>query len=559
MQTWERIRELRKAGKPEEALQLAQGVVKETPDDYLSRSQGEWACFELMKPVVARLGQSETANKGPDRADLDRLHQLLRDYARLSLRKPDMALSNILAKLSKVGRYVDPFLPFLMWVGLGCLRPEDLLPNEFNGKIYPSLAVIIAREAAAWIKSRPAADPQQVEFAVGLCRTAMDQAKDADKTWLEWSMHFLLQRTGDRRGAAELMGRVLKRKRTESWAWSEAARIHRDEQPELAIACFCQALRLGAEPKFLGKVHRELAELLASNREFAQATRETMIAVEIYDKEGWRHPQELEALLRSEWYDPALPSAEPKEFYARHAEEALKLCFDEVREHQATYLGMTEPREGKKPRPRFSIRSGNRFVSILGRRNARILASLRQGAPVCLLIGAEGDRQDVLEILSRPDGKDWDCVALKEGVIKRLSANGDGITLFCSRDEEHRFPAKSWVGTPRPAPGDGARAWGTTNPLRGTFDAVRIEWATLPEKGDIRKFSGRLTRNPKGFGFVAGVFIPPHLVELCPPEPQDVSVIAIMDYDKSKKRHNWCAVAVSSCQDHGQPSLTLKE
>ena len=439
-------------------------------------------------------------------------------------------------------------MPFLKWAGVEGLRPDDLVPNEYQDKVYASLAVRLAREAAAWVKSRPEATDEQVDLAVSFAKIAQSDAKDTDKTWLEWSLASLLRRTGDRRGAAELIVRVLKKKRTEFWAWAEAARIHRDEQPDLAIACFCQALRLGAEPKFLGKVHWELAELLAEVGEVAQATRETLAAVATYDQEGWRHPPELEALLQAEWYDPALPSAEPREFYTLHADEALTLCFDEVREHQATYLGMTEAREGKKPRPRFSMSWNDRFVSILGRRNARLLKTLPPGSPVKLLLGIEGNRQDVLEVLARSDGSEWDCTEIKEGVVAGLHANGEGIFVYCSREEEYRFPAKSWIGTMSPVPGTGARAWGASNPLNGHFEAGRIEAAPLRESSDIRVFTGRLTRTTKGFGFVDEVFVSPPLVESAPPAARDVAVVAIMAFDKSKARHSWRAVAISACQ-----------
>src|SRR5690606_13836229 len=141
---------------------------------------------------------------------------------------------------------------------------------------------------------------------------------------------------GNLLGASEQIARVLKRKRNEHWAWSEAARIYVDEQPELAIACYCQALRLGAEPKYVGKVHCELAALLAASGDFSQATREVLIAAESYDREGWKHPPELRNLLESEWYDPSLESRDAVAFYAEHADDALALCFDRVTEIPAT-------------------------------------------------------------------------------------------------------------------------------------------------------------------------------------------------------------------------------
>jgi hypothetical protein len=331
----------------------------------------------------------------------------------------------------------------------------------------------------------------------------------------------------------------------EFWAWAEAARIHRDEQPDLAIACFCQALRLNAKARFLGKIHRELAELLADAANPSQATREAMMAVEIYDQQGWKHPTEVQALLQSDWYDPSLVAEEPSQFYSQHAKEALALCFDEVREYSATYLGMTEGREGKKPKPRFAVRTGDGVASILGRRGASLLETRHAGSPVNLLIGIEGSRRDVLEVLPRPDGSEWDCMETREGVISLRPANGDSITVYCDRDREMRVAEPS----ARKAMdlGAGVRVWGVTNPASGRFEVHKIESTAVPQHADIGLFTGRLSRTNKGFGFVGDVFVPAPLVELVPQDALDCAVVAVMKFDKTKQRYSWRAVAISSC------------
>jgi len=94
-------------------------------------------------------------------------------------------------------------------------------------------------------------------------------------------MAILLRQMGDFQGAAELLASVIKTKRNEFWVWAEAGRLYQLEQPELALACFCRALECPAEPKFLVRAHRELAELLAEQEEYAQASREVAMSIDV--------------------------------------------------------------------------------------------------------------------------------------------------------------------------------------------------------------------------------------------------------------------------------------
>ena len=549
MPTWQEVQALRKAGQAEEALRLALVAIAGDSADAQMKIQGEWAAFDLVKKVVARILKATDASAKIDPADLGHLYGLLQDYVRLKPIIPGMACSNILHQTAKIGKHFEKFLAFLRKCGPDCLRPEDFHTGEYQGRVIGSWALGLAREAAAWVKARPASTAEDVSFALDLARAVRAKANDADKTWLDWDLAVLLRRVGDRHAAAKLIVGVLRRKRTEFWAWAEAGRIHSEEQPELAIACFCQALSLDAEPKFVGKVHRELAELLAEAGEVAQATREAIIAVEIYDGEGWRHPPELETLLQSDWYDPSLAGIEPRKFYGKNAEEALTLCFDEVREYPATYLGMTEGgQEGKKPKPRFAFRSDGVAVSILGRRGGRILKALKPGGAVTLLVGIEAQRRDVLEVLPRSGGGLWDCTETRRGVVAWLPADGANIAVYCGRDLELRVPAACNPMLADIALGAGVTVSGAINPANERFEVSWIELAPVPEHADIGVFSGELRRNGKGFGFIEGVFVPAPLIG---PGLQDVlnyTVVAVQAFDKKKERYSWRAVAVRPCQ-----------
>lgn len=549
MESWKEVKNLRHAGRLDEALRVGSERLRLVPDDFRTRSQLEWVCYDKIKDQVNAIEDSLKTENAPRHADTNRLYGLLREYADLKPgRQAGMALSKILFRIERVGRHFDRFLPFLGWLGLDCLAAEDYNPNQSeDGHEYPSLAYKLARESAAWVKARPEAANEQVIFAVNLAQQVQNKATDPDKTWLEWDLIYLLHRAGDNKDAAKLMVTFLKHKRTESWAWTEAARIHQDEQPDLAVACFCQAFKLGAEPKFVGKVHCELASLLADSGDLAQASREAMIAGEIYDQEGWRYPAELRKLLESDWYDPALPAVEPERFYALHADEALTLCFDEVREYPATYLGMTEARDGKKPKPRFAVRTDKGVVSMLGRRGVRLLTSLAPGSPVKLLIGIEAQRRDVLEAHLRVDGSQWDCMETRDGVVFGYPPGNEIVTVYCGREQELRVPLTVWRDQAKPHPGSGVRVWGAINPVNDRFEVYNAESASMPQNTDIATMKGSLRRHAKGFGFVGDVFVPAPLLATIQQNGQELSVIAVQTFDKSKQQYGWRAIAISPC------------
>lgn len=173
-----------------------------------------------------------------------------------------------------------------------------------------------------------------------------------------------------------ILASVIKAKRSEFWVWAEAGRLYRSEQPDLALACFCRALECQAEPKFMGRTHRDLAELLAEQGDYAQASREVSVALEIRQAQGWRLSPEMQELMNSPWYDPAATgSMAAKDFYAAHSSEALALCFDNVETQSATYLGSFSPEQQNTPQPGRKPRKLFRFAVKDARGNALSLIS----------------------------------------------------------------------------------------------------------------------------------------------------------------------------------------
>lgn len=543
MQAWEQVRELRKAGKAEEALRVGNELRAQTPEDIRIRQQVEWVYYDLAKRVVERTKAWLEDHSGakPKHSDLEELRNWLHGYATLNPERPSMVTSFLLLQLQKIGQYFDAYVPFLMWISLNPFRSEDLVCEQSGDKEYPPRALGVAREAAAWIKTRPNATPDQIAYVIALAQMVQSAMTDADGIWLDWDLVNLLKRAGHRGAAADVLGRVLKKKRGEFWVWKEAADLCRDDQPELALACYCHALRLGAEPQFVGKTHASLGLFLKEEGNTAQAISEAEIAAAIYDREGWHCPSGLAELLRIDKSTLMEPAETPAAFYAQYADEALALCFDDVQEIHGTYVGMTVAREGRKPRLRFSLRQDDRMITLLGRRGRKQYA---MGEPVSLLIGRDGERREIVSIETRPDGSEWDCLDVRDGVAVWVRPSDGSIKVYISYEEEFFIGSEFWASTAPPSAGDGVRVWGATNPTNDRFEIFRADAAMLPQHNDIYPFYGPLRRHPKGFGFVEDVMVPETLLAGVGQEITEISGVAVASLDKKKGAKGWRAICL---------------
>lgn len=551
--TWQDVQALRKSGRFREALDAGMRNLQDTPDDFLVRGQVDWSYYGLIKQLVGEIAAKCEASKPIPKHEVDALHHELRCYAKLPKRRPDKALSLIVHELAKVAPHFPPYPGVVRWVGIDGLAEEDWQYQKRDEKTFPPLALKVARGLARWLKERPEAPVDDVGLALTWLERARSAARGDDALWIDWDSTSLLRRADKKEQAAAALARVIRAKRQEFWVWAEAARLHQDERPELAIACACRALECGSDPKFLVKVHLELAQMLARREEYAQASREASLAAEIRQKEGWKIDAPLQALMDSGWYDPKSSAAEePREWYARHSPQALILCYDEVTERPATFLGVIVPAPPKgngphrKPRPLslFAVRDDEgEAVSLVfpGLRGARP----EPGEPITVVLGkdATDGRETIVRLSPRPDGAQWDCTDEGTGVVVRAPDDGRRGRLFVGRDDaDIDFEATAWMSDDAPAVGQGVRLRLAVNPKTGRRDVFGVLPGPLPQK-DVREVRGRLRRNPKGFAFIGDVFVAPNLVAEAG-ETDTVSVLAVYGRHPAKDGHGWRALSI---------------
>lgn len=338
--------------------------------------------------------------------------------------------------------------------------------------------------------------------------------------------------------------------------------MYAEDQPDLALACACRALECGSDPKFTVNVHRELAQMLAERGDYPQASHELASAITLRQEQGWGIDKELQELISSSWYDPSASNAEnPKDFYARHSQEALVLCFDSVEVRHATYLGVIVPHQqvdslnGRKvrPLPRFAVRANNgASVSIVG--PGVRSHHLKIGEPITLVIGKqlESNREAIVQISARPEGYTWDCTDTGSGLVSHEASKGKRLKIFVNRDEEIGIDDSGWVGPHPPLLGQGVRFRMTKNLKNDRRDIFAVEPGPRPDV-DVRVANGHLKRNTKGFAFVDDAFVPPNLVESIPTEVNNVAAVLVYAKHHKEERYGWRAVAISAGSPPQQP------
>lgn len=551
--SWQNIKHFRKAGQIQQAINAAVAALALDSKDFRAKSEYEWVMFDAIKGIVADIDEGLKNNKPVQPRDVSDLTGWMDAYYHLDPEIPGMACANILAQLTKVGPHLPKFASFINWIGLNGLRPEDWEPRQYQGNTYPSLAMNIARAVCKWTKAHPQANSKELAIAMEWAEKVAEITQGDDALWLNWDRALLFRQIGDFKRAAEILASVIKAKRSEFWVWAEAGRLYRTDQPDLAVACFCRALECQAEPKFMGRTHRDLAELLAEQGDHAQASREVTVALDIRQAQGWRLSPEMQELMNSPWYDPAATGAmAPKDFYAAHSTEALALCFDNVETQSASYLGPFSPVQqndehpGRKPRQlfRFAVRDtrGN-ALSIISPGMKHLKAEV--GAPLTVVIGRQNgdDRQTIVHVSPRQGGSEWDCLEQERGVVI-AEATTDKSTKFLilSSGEESRINGTVEVLF---HVGDGAQLYFARNPKNDRVQVMHAERCELPEK-DVKRVEGQLRRHEKGFGFVDNAFVSPQFVDSVDPSVQEVVALAVHAKNPSKGVYGWRVIKLDA-------------
>ena len=295
----QQISQLRRAGRLDEALALAQPALKTAPQDpYLRRAAG-WLFYDRIKRDVQAF-QNQTLSRPQLCAQLD---DCLNAYARGGkIAGPERLHSFLLIQVLKVSREWPRFLGFARWWDPANLQPEDRQPYPMaNGKTLPSLERRLAYAIGRAVTTAPAEHaPDLLAWGVEWLDTQL--AAHPDDPWLHYYQSRRLLALGRTAEAREHLVPVVRRQRQASWAWALLARTWEGDDADRAITGYFRALQVADRDVEVLQTRVALATLLARQGRFAEAVAQVNAARQCREANGYRIPPDLARLAATDWY-----------------------------------------------------------------------------------------------------------------------------------------------------------------------------------------------------------------------------------------------------------------
>jgi hypothetical protein len=503
--SFKEIKELRQAGKFEEALELAKQAIEAEPEniwnkralgwvhyDYLKKNnspdnfsqfkehllsikdlnlpEGEKMIFDNCAWQIGSLVFSLQKKEPINYSQINELFDIISDF---HFTKPSESYSLLYKAFHKGYQNWSRYIEFADWWDFNHLRAEDYLKEEFNGK------KIMATAEQAYI-----AYCKKILEGVPMDSLGVQRIVDTEKLKIflpkldaliikepsyQYPPYFkakLLLAMGSKEHLLSTFLPFARQKRNDFWVWELMAEIFQSEK-NIQFACYCKALTLNTPEDFLIKLRQTFTQQLIERKMYNEAKTEISKILETRNKHQWKIPAMIVLWTQESWYAVANAKKDNAELYSQFAKEAEEILFQDVPEEIVVVEFVNE---SKSMLNFVKNRLKHGFFSYAG-----IIQKVKIG--------------DILKVRFKGDGKD--------GFFK--------------------------VVTAKPA------------------DTGAISESIKSFQGNVKIVS------PQNFGFVEDIFIDPALIkEKNLFDKMLVSGKAILSFNKKKNEWGWKAIGIES-------------
>lgn len=544
----QQVKQLRDQGKLAEALQVGHTALAAAPDDVWLKRAIAWVYYDCAKQEVQKLSNLVKKNRS-DAQLVENIRHYSRSYAALRLERPDMAASNLMRLMADVGEHLYFFLGWCKWFGVSGFSEQDLQPYETDKIKTPCLLTKVARAVFKWRTSNSVDSPEDDKLIFSYLNSAIQNPAEAEtnKIWLQRDLASFYLLTGDRDKAREEMRHFVKQKSRDFWVWSGLAEIERGVAPKLELAYLCKALLCKAPDSFLGKVRLQLAQSFLENGEVSGAIYECLQVADTYQKEGWKFPEQLEAMMQSPWFAPEQANQTQTALYKKYSGDADLVVYDNLREVEASYLDSFITAKNSQVKAIFAFQENNKTRQILTNAPWSLETKPESGGSYSLKLGSDVKGLQVLGLQKRDSGSLWDSLGTFEGVVEHINPGKKTGSIFVSRNTVALASRQIYEQLAQLDIGSPVQVRVAYNPVREVYEAWHLApLSTTVASADIKEFVEDITIHDSGFGFLANdVFVPPHLIKSNNLSDDDlVRVLAVYKKKPKSSDFGWTAIAV---------------
>lgn len=362
------IKELRQAGKLEEALNMAKSELDSDPDNIWAKRNIGWVFYEYLKlsgetekidDFLSWLNQIKNLNlpeaekmlidniawkigsfvfkyyksNQPEYAKVIELRDIAISF---NYTKPSEAYSFLYKSFHKALKETDGYLFFADWWGFKNFIPEDFEKEKMpNGKEMMSIA------EQAYITYAKHLLPKQTTF--GEIIFNKEKAESflpilsnivEEYPQFQYPAYFnakLLLALGDKDNMLISLLPFAKKKRNDFWVWEILSEAFANE-PDKVFSCYCKALTCKSPEEMLVNLRQKMARILISRQHYKEAKTEIELLVISRTENGFNIPAEVANWQSQDWYKNAESQKSNLNFYKQFTAIADAILFSDTPE-----------------------------------------------------------------------------------------------------------------------------------------------------------------------------------------------------------------------------------
>lgn len=360
------IKELRLAGKLEEAYVMAKSEFEGDSENIWTQRNLSWVLYsqldqlasnldgfilKLKEVIDLNLPESEEmffdnlsiviskaaraiANEAPP--DIRKVHRLFDEIKNLPLKRNSKWFSVLFSALHKGMKESDRYLEFADWWDFENFRPEDYQKEKMsNGREIMAIAEqgYIAYSKHLLTKQNQGGDVSLYKAKAESFLPTLSKIVE-DYPQMQYPAYFkakLLLALGNKSNMLEALLPFAKKKRNDFWVWEILSEAFSDDS-EKVFACYCKALSCMSPEEMLVGLRQKMAKILIDRACFNEARTEIELLLHSRLEHGYKIPAEVNSWIATDWFKVAVPSKSNLEFYKSYVHKAEALLFNDVAE-----------------------------------------------------------------------------------------------------------------------------------------------------------------------------------------------------------------------------------
>lgn len=361
------VKELRKSGRLEEALAMANLDLVKEPANIWNKRSIAWVYHDYLKEYATKddfekfngyliklielelpsdekmvfdtcayqIGKLIFSFANDEHIDYSKVNSLFENIKTFHYTKPSESYSYLYKAFHKCNKNWSNYLQFANWWGFENFSSEDYLSEEFKGRKIMS---VVEQAYIAYSKKLLEGESTKAE-GYALHKT-IDRIKTNDffhkldniiekHPEYQYPPYFkakLLLAIGDETDVLTNFIPFAKKKKNDFWVWELLADTFQlgDERK---IACLCKALSLKTPNEFLINTRQKLAEILIKQNNFQIAKTEIEEIISARTENKWPIPKQITEWTEKDWYKNVSRQKDNFTFYKQYLKSADEILF----------------------------------------------------------------------------------------------------------------------------------------------------------------------------------------------------------------------------------------